>query len=158
MVQICLNILHLVIGYSVSHVSSLTEVIIKLESTVTWYGIANGIYKHAVMLLFIKIEDSWGSFIWYVTIRKSGYQLEQYLQLVISRNIRHGPWFYVGSRFLDFVLNVLVEYSNLKKSVGKVNALVVTKAFDGSGTYRTTTMVQTAHTAMRLPYSVLMLI
>lgn len=95
---------------------------------------------------------------WYVTIWKLEFPLEQYHQLAPLPNVRHGSSSYEELTLSDLLLNLPTEYDNLKKLAAKMRAQEIARAFYGHETCITSTMVQTAYIAMRLPHSVLIMI
>lgn len=74
------------------------------------------------------------------------------------RNARHSPNFYLRFAFADVLFNRRLEYEQLKLKNEKPAAWRVAVVHCRDESYASASIKQTAHTAMRLPWSVTKLI
>ena len=137
-------------GYSESMIKE------RISSRKNWYGIVDGEHSHAAILRLIETKKRWAGYRWFVTIIKSGFNIEKYRQLARMQNERHNDQFYIETTFFDMISNMRTEYDKLRKVQSRVLGQDVVNAYCGYTvtSKKTSTLVQTANTAIRLPVSV----
>lgn len=74
--------------------------------------------------------------------------------------MRHCPHFHIALPYANVLYSLYWEYSRLpdNKTHREIEAKDVCKAFDGNNNYCSTSLIQAAHTAVRLPSSVIAII
>lgn len=129
----------------------------RLESRKVWYGIVDGEHSHNAITRLIESKSKWSGYKWFVTIIRSGFNIEKYRQLARAQNERHGNQFHVELTFFDMLSNMRTEYDKLCKVQKRVIGQDVVNAYCGYSvtSKKNSTLVQTANTVMRLPVSVI---
>lgn len=100
-------------------------------------------------------DPSWINFPWNVPGFERGFPLERHSQPARMQNLRQLPQLYVRVTFADVLHNLRMKYDSLLLKGSTVTASMVAEAFSGSGAYGSSSMKQTAQTAMRLSRNVI---
>ncbi len=137
-----------------------TKVKERLNSRKAWYGIVDGEHSHTAILLLIETRSRWTGYKWFVTVIKSGFNIERYRQLARMQNERHSNRFHIETTFFDMISNMKTEYDKLCKVQSRVEGQDIVNAYCGYTvtSKKNSTLVQTANTVIRLPASVIKVI
>ncbi len=133
------------------------EVKQRVEARSCWYGIVDGEHSHMAIIKLIDTYERWVGYKWHVTVLKSGKSMERYKQLARCQNERHENRYYVEVTFFDMISNMRYEYERLSMSQKRVTGQHVVDAYLGYSmtSKKTSTLIQTANTVIRLTKSVI---
>ncbi len=133
---------------------------LKLKEREVWYGIVDGEHSHSAIIRLIENSARWTGYKWFVTVVKSGHNIDRYRQVARMQNERQSKNCFVEYTFFDMVCNMRTEYEKLCKTKRRVTGQDVVNVYCGySGvSKKVSTLVQTANTVMRLPADVIKVI
>lgn len=101
-------------------------------------------------MLFTETNPAWSSFSCMGTSILPRLSIKHYRQLVSVQNLRHCLLFHVHSTLADVLFNLRIDYDCLKLNSGNATVTMVARAYNGNTKYATTSLKQTAQTAMGL--------
>lgn len=122
----------------------------KVREKPSWYGIINCSYRPEAILQLMDTKVKWKEFCWFVTLVKSGFQMEGCKQLASPYNLLHFFHFYVQFTLAGILYSPRMEFNLLQLKESRATAVMIAKLFTGNGKHGSSSIKQTAQTAMPL--------